>query len=178
MSKVYVVVKMWNGLVDDVSVHRKEPQGLTLIDEDGDNGNFIYHTKIDESNYTGENKFEFELPNSKRTIEFKLLTQKDEIEIQATIKSLEKVEKLTGVSSAQTTRFKQQILSVDGEQDIKFINNFVDNEFLAMDSREFRAYALSITPDIEMKFDYTSQTGNIHKLDIPLRVEFFWPAGN
>ena len=48
MSKVYVVVKMWNGLVDDVSVHRKEPQGLTPIDEDGDNGNFIYHTEIKE----------------------------------------------------------------------------------------------------------------------------------
>ena len=49
MSKVYVVVKMWNGLVDDVSVHRKEPKDLTPIDEDGDNGNFIYHTEIDES---------------------------------------------------------------------------------------------------------------------------------
>tara|TARA_A100001515_G_scaffold120447_1_gene103385 strand:+ start:280 stop:465 length:186 start_codon:yes stop_codon:yes gene_type:complete len=48
MSKVYVVVKMWNGLVDDVSVHREEPKDLEPIDEDGDNGNFIYHTEIDE----------------------------------------------------------------------------------------------------------------------------------
>jgi len=138
----------------------------------------LKHKKIDESKLKSGNKFEFELPNSKRMIEFKLLTQKDETIIQETIKGLEKVEKLTGISSAQTTRLKQQILSVDGEKDTKFISNFVDNEFLAIDSREFRTHALSITPDIEMKFDYESQKGNIHKLDIPLRVEFFWPAGN
>ena len=49
MSKVYVVVNMWNGLVDDVSVHRTEPKDLKPIDEDGDNGNFIYHLEIQES---------------------------------------------------------------------------------------------------------------------------------
>jgi len=47
MSKVYVVIKMWNGLVDNVSVHREEPKDLEPIDED-DNGHFIYHTKIQE----------------------------------------------------------------------------------------------------------------------------------
>ena len=49
MSKVYVVVNMWNGLVEDVSVHREEPKDLEPIDEDGDNGNFIYHLEIQES---------------------------------------------------------------------------------------------------------------------------------
>ena len=133
---------------------------------------------VDTSVFTGENKFEFELPYSKRVIGFKLLTHKDEREIKETQKGLEKVEKLTGVSSILTTRFKQQIISIDGSEDKKEINEFVDNSFLAMDSREFRMYADSITPDIEMKFDYTSQTGNVHTMDIPLRVEFFWPAGD
>ena len=126
--------------------------------------------------FNGENKFEFELPFSKRVIGFKLLTHKDESEIKEIQKGLEKVEKLTGVSSSLTTRLKQQIISIDGNEDTKEINDFVDNSFLAVDSREFRKYVESITPDIEMKFDYTSQTGNIHKIDIPLRVEFFWPA--
>jgi len=48
-KEVYVVVNMWNGLVEDVSVHRKEPKDLEPIDEDGDNGNFIYHLEIQES---------------------------------------------------------------------------------------------------------------------------------
>ena len=46
--KVYVVVNMWNVLVEDVSVHKEEPKNLEPIDEDGDNGNFIYHLKIQE----------------------------------------------------------------------------------------------------------------------------------
>tara|TARA_A100001201_G_C4067815_1_gene194784 strand:+ start:752 stop:931 length:180 start_codon:yes stop_codon:yes gene_type:complete len=49
MQEVYVVVNMWNGLVEDVSVHREEPKDLEPIDEDGDNGNFIYHLEIKES---------------------------------------------------------------------------------------------------------------------------------
>ena len=49
-KEVYVVVNMWNGLVEDVSVHREEPKDLEPIDEDGDNGNFIYHLEIQESN--------------------------------------------------------------------------------------------------------------------------------
>ena len=58
----------------------------------------------------------------------------------------------------------------------KEIDNFVDNEFLALDSRAFRKYLDEITPDIELKFDYTSQTGNLHKIDVPLGIDFFWPA--
>jgi len=46
VKEVYVVVNMWSGLVEDVSVHREEPKGLEPIDEDGDNGNFIFHTEI------------------------------------------------------------------------------------------------------------------------------------
>ena len=49
MQEVYVVVNMWNGLVEDVSVHREEPKDLKPIEEDGDNGNFIYHLEIKES---------------------------------------------------------------------------------------------------------------------------------
>ena len=132
--------------------------------------------KIDTKLYSKGNTFEFELPNSKRVLNFKLLTQKDEKEIDEILKDYEKVEKLTGVSYNLTTRLKHQIQSVDGETDQKAIDNFVDNEFLALDTRAFRKYQETITPDIELKFDYTSQTGNLHKIDIPLGINFFWPA--
>ena len=132
--------------------------------------------KIDTKLYSKGNTFEFELPNSKRVLNFKLLTQKDEKEIDEILKDYEKVEKLTGVSYNLTTRLKHQIQSVDGETDQKTIDNFVDNEFLALDTRAFRKYQETITADIELKFDYTSQTGNLHKIDIPLGINFFWPA--
>ena len=131
---------------------------------------------IDEKLFENGNDFTFELPNSKRVIGFKLLTQKDENQIEETLKDYEKVEKLTGVSYSLTTRFKHQIVSIDGETDQKQIDSFVENEFLALDTRAFRKYLEEITPDIELKFDYTSQTGNLHKIDVPLGIDFFWPA--
>jgi hypothetical protein len=131
---------------------------------------------VDEKLFENGNDFTFELPNSKRTIGFKLLTQQDENDIAKTLKDYEKVEKLTGVSYNLTTRFKHQIVSIDDNKDQKEIDNFVDNEFLALDSRAFRKHLDEITPDIELKFDYTSQTGNLHKLDVPLGIDFFWPV--
>ena len=131
---------------------------------------------IDEKLFENGNSFALELPNSKRTIGFKLLTQQDENEIEETLKDYEKVEKLTGVSYVGTTRLKHQIVSIDGNTDQKEIDNFVDNEFLALDTRAFRKHLEEITPDIELKFDYTSQTGNLHKIDVPLGIDFFWPA--
>ena len=78
-----------------------------------------------------------------------------------------------------TTRLKHQIVSIDDNTDQKEIDNFVDNEFLALDTRAFRKYLDEITPDIELKFDYTSQTGNLHKIDVPLGIDFFWqPPSN
>jgi hypothetical protein len=127
----------------------------------------------------GENKFEFELPNSKRKVEFKLLNGHDEKKIEEALKELEKVEQLTGISSELTTRIKHQLISVDGNTEQSFINNFVDNEFLALDTRAYRKYVASITPDIDLSFDYrTKGTGKEIKVDVPLGVEFFWPAGN
>tara|TARA_A100001011_G_scaffold151141_1_gene159543 strand:+ start:78 stop:848 length:771 start_codon:yes stop_codon:yes gene_type:complete len=132
--------------------------------------------KIDEKVYkNGENKFSYELPNSKRTLEFKLLTHKDEQEVDNAIKQYSKIEKVTGVSNALTTRLKKQILSVDGETNIKKISDFVDNEFLALDTKAFRKYSTSITPDIIFETEYESQIGELHTVTIPIGVGFFWP---
>ena len=136
----------------------------------------LNNKKIDEKLFENGNNFEFELPNSKRIVGFKLLTHGDENEISEILKDYEKVEKLTGVSYSLTTRLKHQIISIDGNTDQKEIDSFVDNEFLALDTRAFRKYLDDITPDIELKFDYTSQTGNLHRLDVPLGIDFFWPA--
>ena len=136
----------------------------------------LKHKKIDKSLHQNGNNFEFELPNSKVVVGFKLMTEKDEVELTKVNESFEKAEKLTGISYALTNRLKHQIVSIDGKTEQKEIDNFVDNEFLALDSRAYRKYLDEVTPDIELKFDYTSQAGNLHTLDVPLGVEFFWPA--
>jgi hypothetical protein len=131
---------------------------------------------VDDSLFEGgENKFTIELPNAKRTIEFKLLTHGDEKEVDETVKALKSISNVTGVDPTLTTRLKQQIISVDGNTTKKIINNFVDNEFLALDTREFREYAKSITPDIDMSVEYVSGIGEPHMVEVPIGVTFFWP---
>ena len=49
---------------------------------------------IDEKLFENGNNFTFELPNSKRVIGFKLLTQKDEKEIEEKLKIMKKLKSL------------------------------------------------------------------------------------
>ena len=129
---------------------------------------------IDVKKFTkGQNKFDYTLPNSERTIEFKLLTGMDEKRIDAEIKAREKLTKEQ--SSELTTRLKHMILSVDGKTEKSYINNFVDNEFLSLDSLEFRKYLTSITPDVDMSTTIMDSDGKELEVTIPVTVRFFWP---
>ena len=133
-------------------------------------------TKFDEKLFkSGKNEFEYTLPNTKRVIKFKLLTHKDEREIDTELKALKKLTEVTGVSNELTTRLKKQIIAIDGETDRKKIEQFINNQFLALDSKEFRKYYDSLSPDIDFSVEYTSQIGEPHTVDIPIGVRFFWP---
>lgn len=128
---------------------------------------------IDFSKFTrGVNEFSFKLPYSKRQITFKLINGKDEKDIEAEIKSLQKVSKEK--SSELTTRLKKIILSVDGNSERAFVNSFVDNEFLSRDSLAFRQHLTSITPDIDMSTTINID-GEEQEVTIPVTLRFFWP---
>lgn len=120
----------------------------------------------------GVNSFEYTLPHSGTKITFKLLTGKDEKDIDAELKGLKKINKT--ISPDLSTRLKHQILSVEGNEDKKTIRDFVDNYFLARDSSSFRTYLKSINPDIKMVFNHLTDNGE-EEVSIPLQVQFFWP---
>ena len=51
----------------------------------------------------------------------------------------------------------------------------MDNELLSRDSLALREYLREITPDIDLTFQFVSEsTGDSQKMDIPLNVEFFF----
>ena len=133
--------------------------------------------EIDFTKFTkGINAFEYELPASKRKITFKLLTQGDEKAIDIQLKSLKKVMKKSGIDPEMTTRLKKTILSVDGNSDVAFISKFVDNEFLSIDSLAFRAYLISMTPDLDMTYYYEADNGDSEEVAVPMTAEFLWPS--
>tara|TARA_B100001113_G_scaffold126867_1_gene103554 strand:- start:428 stop:1198 length:771 start_codon:yes stop_codon:yes gene_type:complete len=124
---------------------------------------------------SGKNEFKYELPKSGDKLTFKLLTNGDEKNIDKEIKAYKKLTQATGVDNSLTTRMKYQITSINGDTKQETINDFVDNKFLSLDTREYRKYVKSVTPDINLKQEYESQVGETHTVDIPIGIRFFWP---
>lgn len=132
---------------------------------------------IDESVLNSKNRYKFTLPSNGKVIEFKLLTHGDEQQITKDIQALEKLNKNAGSAFDVTTRLKYMITSVDGNEDKGYINKWVVNSFLAKDTKAFRAYVKDISPDLDMKFEFTSDlTGETEALDIPFGINFFYPS--
>ena len=117
-----------------------------------------------------ENKFETTLPVSKKKITFKILTGKDEIDIN---KDLQASKKLGSVSPELTTRLRYMITSVEGDESQSAISNIAVN-MLARDSMYLRGEMKKITPDIELEQEIEIG-GDAVKVDIPMTVGFFWP---
>ena len=118
------------------------------------------------------NEFEIELPTSKANVKFKLLTGKEERQIDKELKSKQKIG--SQVSSELTTRLKHSIISIDGETNTGKISNFIDN-MLARDSLVLRNKIAEISPDIEMKQEI-DLGGKMVEVNIPLTIDFFWPS--
>lgn len=131
-------------------------------------------TEIDESNYTkGTNEFTYTLPATGVVITYKILSHGDEKKILQEVNGLKKIN--PNSSAELSTRLKHMILSVNGESDTKTIRDFVDNHFLARDSRAFRQHIKETQPDVNLVFDFEGPDGFETGIDIPVGVSFFWP---
>ena len=118
-----------------------------------------------------ENNFEFELPISKKKVTFKVLTGKDEKNIE---KELQQIAKLgSDVQPELTTRLRYTLTSVEGDTDIGKINTFVQS-MLSRDSLALRAEISKVSPDIELEQEI-ELGGESVKVAIPMTVGFFWP---
>ena len=133
---------------------------------------------IDTDKLNTDNLYEFELPTLKKTIKFKLLTHKDEGDINKDIQAMQRLSKGGDIASQDvSTRLRYMIQEVDGNTDRGFINNFVKNNLLARDSRALRNYVREISPDLDLTFQFTSDiTGEAEALDIPFGAGFFYPS--
>jgi hypothetical protein len=133
---------------------------------------------FNEEILNGDNRYKFKLPKSGAELEFKLLTHGDEIEITKENQALARLYKGKGDSSFDvTTRLKYMIQSVDGNSDRGYITKWVNNSFLALDTKAFRKFVKEISPDMDLKFNFVSElTGEEEVLDIPFGISFFYPS--
>jgi hypothetical protein len=129
---------------------------------------------IEEKSITpGKNEFKFTLPATGVELTYKILTNKDEKLIQAEIEGLRKLDKDS--STELSTRLKYALQAVDGNTERKTIREFVDNRFLARDSRAFREHLTKTQPDIIMEAQIMTSSGIEEGVTIPVTANFFWP---
>ena len=70
---------------------------------------------------------------------------------------------------------KHTIIAVDGNTEVSFIRDFVDNHFLARDARALRNYVDEIQPSVDLSFDHEDHRGSVTTINIPIGLNFFWP---
>jgi hypothetical protein len=111
----------------------------------------LENKEIKEELFTSRtNDFSFTLPHSKNKVTFRLLTHKDEQNINRELEGLKKINKDS--SPELSTRMKYIITSVEGSRESKDIREFVDNYLLAKDSRALREYIKEVQPDVDLTF--------------------------
>ena len=135
--------------------------------------NVLKPKEIDESLYKNSREFEYELPVSKKIVVFKLQTIVEQKAIEKAIRAQEKA----GIPLRnQTTTLKHCIVSIDGNDDPKFINSFVDNYLLAKDSLHLRKYMIDINPDFDLTVVIDIPTEDFYQeMALPIDTSFFWP---
>lgn len=128
-----------------------------------------------KNEYKGRNAFPFQLPISKKTIEFKLLTHGDEKNIRGEIEGMKKVVQ-GDIMPESTTRLRHSIVSIDGNTDKGAIRAFVD-AMPARDAMALREHIRQVAPDVDLTYYFECNNCDYEgRVDIPIDVTFFWPG--
>jgi len=130
--------------------------------------------EFDFSKYPkGENSFPFRMPDSGKTVTYKLLNQLDEQSIDAELANLKKISK--EASGDLTVRLKYVITSVDGNPDKTNIRKFIDT-LKAKDSLAFRRHIRENNPDLDRGFEFKCDNCSCERrMDMPIEASFLWP---
>jgi len=139
------------------------------------NNQEIHHGEIPEDSSMTRNEngnFILDLPLSKVTLEFRLLTGKDE---KLMIKRMTDAKKKKTESTSITDQYKMMTVSAQGETDRKLISQFIDLMPVG-DSKLLRSAYKAVSPDIKIKDDFEcTSCGFEQELEVPFGADFFWP---
>jgi len=123
----------------------------------------------------GKNEFQFELPVTKKKVNFKFLTEMDDKNKKATEKFMN-THNEGKVESKVTSFLENSIVAIDGIRDKNKIKHFVMH-MPAFDSKALRNFINKNEPGIDMSQKFTcSGCDYINETKLPVNSEFFWPS--
>lgn len=121
---------------------------------------------------TTDGTFMVSMPYTKFSVEVRLLTGEDELQL-AQNTAAKKKNKLQ--ETAMTDQYKRMIVSVNGHRDPSTLTRYVDNMPL-MDARHLRLAYKLVAPNVEIKETLTcSSCDHQQEVDVPFGADFFWP---
>lgn len=119
-----------------------------------------------------KNEFEFKLPMSGKVLKFRLLSGRDEQEIESKDEILSKRNK-DGVSEMARLRLESMIMEIDGVRDKFKISNML-NKIPLKDSLEFKKYYATIEPGLNMNVEVRVPGGESITTFLTFGSNFFW----
>jgi transcription elongation factor Elf1 len=126
------------------------------------------YVKPEDVHFSDRGSCIVKLPKSGDTIEFRLLTGYDEKEVL-------NIDKTSVASTLVTDQLKSLILTINGNEDIAFINAYVTG-MSAFDSRYLRKAIKSSTPNVDLKYSLSCNKCNTQSVvEVPIGIKFFWP---
>lgn len=120
------------------------------------------------------NLFRFELPRSKKEVNFKLLTGRDVAEQDRAAQQRKK----NNVQSDDviTSAIHSQVVSIGGEDDRNKLLRLVEN-MSSFDSLALREHMADVVPGVDMVQEMTcSSCDAVQEVEVPMGPEFFWPS--
>ena len=136
----------------------------------------IRETSIDDEEYnispTNNGTFIVKAPLTSYSVELRLLTGKEEVELATKMRNRQKKKLADAMISDQ---LRMMIVSVEGHKDRQVINAYVNN-ITTQDSRYLRLALKAITPDVKVAENFECPScGNQQELEVPFGADFFWP---
>jgi len=131
-------------------------------------------TRLSEALNIAENEdgtFSTTLPLCKFSVQFRLLTNKDETYLAKYIMDNIESESL----SATLEQIKIVVFQIEGSEDTELIHRVLEN-ITAADARHLKLCLEAATPNIELKQEMKCKScGHTEEVEVPFGIDFFWP---
>jgi len=128
--------------------------------------------KYEDIQFTDKGTFIIKLPRTAASVELKFMTSEDEKKIEERAK--QKSEHNLPETPA-SDRLRQLIVSVDGNESVLVIGDFVSKLPIA-DSLHVKRKYTQVVPDIDFTYEFPcSECEHANKGNVPIAGDFFWP---
>lgn len=119
-------------------------------------------------------EFIYKLPKSGKSVKVRLLTEKDQQEIDEILEKRKKIYGDNNISTSLTSRLEKMIMEIDGNRDKTYITEYIQKMY-AFDSLSLRSFVRKLEPGVDLSLKIKSPSGEIIETEMPFNRNFFWP---